>query len=287
MGREHGSSFRLGYVEAPRESETMDKFMNENRFGQVVEAIRGQTEPESLKLGKELRSCSWSLGSKCVAPPPGQTSESRTRYGPKPPIEKTTGFAHLGVELRKANIDHAFGQPKSAAHWSSMQAEEMSRHAGDKFGCAKPEGLGHLGKELRKSSLVLHEIPATFRNHVVPNSEQKSRYTDKGNCCTASFSDTLGKDFRSSHIDIAQGAEKHTRDWIQVQRMATQDHAEEKWGCRKPEGFYELIEELRKSNVPLSGAGQDFMVRRAVGPQRDQRARKGLAVSYSSPGLHH
>eukprot|EP00435_Cladocopium_sp_Y103_P062023 s321_g23.t1 len=33
-------------------------------------------------------------------------------------------------------------------------------------------------------------------------------------------------------------------------------HAKEKFSCRKPEGFYHLIAQLRKSSVPLGGLSQ-------------------------------
>ena len=61
----------------------------------------------------------------------------------------------------------------------------------------------------------------------------------------------VGKDLRASHIDIANGAEKSCGHWRAVQTSEMAQNAREKFSCRKPEGYYHLIAELRKSSVPL------------------------------------
>jgi len=209
--------------------------------------------------GTVLRQSHVRLGTKCLAAPPGQTSESRTNYVAKP-FAKSANFNHLGAELRKENIDHAYGHVKTCSHWTAVDREEMSRNALEKFACAQPTGFQHLAKELRKSNLPIKDLRALPR----ATSETRMQYVEKPYSKQESYAETLGKDLKASHIDIAQGHEHNTKNWVPVMHSALNANQEEKWACAKPAAFDQLGVELRKSNVPLAGAGEDFMMRKAV-----------------------
>jgi hypothetical protein len=257
MTREQRHHFHLGFSSYERQSEAKERFFSEARAGEVTRAVATKETPESLKLGTVLRQSHVRLGTKCLAAPPGQTSEQRTQYVEQP-RSKNVNFNHLGAELRKANIDNAYGHEKKCNHWTSVDREEMSRHAADKFACRIPSGFQHLQKELRKSNLPLQDPRPVPRSQ----SETRSKYVEKPYSAQQSYASTLGKDLRASHIDIAQGHEKHTRSWVPCTMASLDDHHEEKWACKQPEAFDQLGIELRKSSVPLSGAGEDFMMRK-------------------------
>lgn len=265
MTREGGSHFKLGYRKYLRESETMDRFMGEKRHAEVLEALSKRTEPESMKLGTTLRTSSVALGMRTLSGPINPKSEARDRYR-QFPIVRTIGFQHLGEELRKANIDHAYGQDKGCSHWKPAGQDEMSKHAAEKFACGVPQGFQHLAKELRRSNVPMCD-GSYGKNRTNPlwRSEAVSRFTEQPMILEKGYSDTLGKDLRESHISIGSSKERSARDWIPVTRSSMTDHAEEKWSCTKPQGFEELGVELRKSSVPLSGAGQDFMCKKPTG----------------------
>jgi len=276
MAREQKHSWCFGYQESNRVSETHELLMSEERRKEVVDSIyatKEAGEPESKKLGTVLRKSHIELGMKSLAPPKNANgnhsfgsihSEAQTNYKQRP-IVKTENFNHLGVELRKANIDMAFGVPKTAAHWTAVNRDEMSRHAAAKFACGIPEGLGHLAVELRKSSLPLCELPAKFKQLSHSKSEAQCQFVEKPYSAQASYAKTLGAELRKTHYCLAGGKEKHTRDWATVGKTAAADHGKEKWACEKQGGFEALGIELRKSNVPLSGSGQTFMMRRPTG----------------------
>merc|ERR1712225_6750 len=133
----------------------------------------------------------------------------------------------------------------------------MSRHAKDKFEAKQPTGFRHLIKELRKSNLPLTDPRPMPR----AQSEVQFQFVEKPYSAQASYAATLGKDLRASHIDIAQGHEKTTKNWVPVCHGALNDNQEAKWSCKQPDAFDQLGIELRKSSVPLSGAGEDFMLR--------------------------
>merc|ERR1712205_106739 len=97
---------------------------------------------------------------------------------------------HLGAELRKANIDHAFGQKKTCSHWTAVDREEMSRHAKDKFEAKQPTGFQHLIKELRKSNLPLTDPRPMPR----AQSEVQFQFVENPYSAQASYAATLGKD---------------------------------------------------------------------------------------------
>eukprot|EP00929_Paragymnodinium_shiwhaense_P053283 TRINITY_DN26667_c0_g1_i1.p1 TRINITY_DN26667_c0_g1~~TRINITY_DN26667_c0_g1_i1.p1 ORF type:complete len:287 (-),score=56.54 TRINITY_DN26667_c0_g1_i1:60-920(-) len=283
MSREQAHHWQFGYTFFDRETETHEKFMSERRRQVVLDAIKAQEEPESLALGKELRASRVQLGSKCVAGKPmqpGRESEMRERYAPRPYAAPSENFNHLGVELRKAHIDHAFGQPKTASHWQGVLQEEMSRMAHEKYTSGKPQGLGYLGEELRKSSLVLNEMPSTYKDTMkMQCSEQKDKFVPKPYSAQPSYASTLGKDLRASHFDTAQGP-KNCRDWVPQTRATMEDNSDAKWNCGQPEGFQELGVELRKSSVPLAGSGMTFMMQKATGPQRPPPPRRAKSMAH-------
>lgn len=267
MTREQGHHFQLGYGvgvgKGLGQSETAERFFGEARRQEVLASMSKKEAPESLKLGITLRQSHVRIGTKCLDARPGQTSEQRTQYvnfGEKG--KKSSNFNHLGAELRKENIDHAYGHVKTCSHWTSVDREEMSRHAKDKFACEMPSGFQHLIKELRKSNLPLTDPRPMPRTQ----SESQFQYTEKPYSAQASYAATLGKDLRASHIDIAQGHAKTTRNWVPVCHAALNDNSETKWACDPPDPAelqrrIQLGIELRKSSVPLSGAGEDFMMR--------------------------
>jgi hypothetical protein len=255
--REHVVHFQFGFSNFERQSETTERFFSQARNKEVMAAVAKKETPESLKLGTVLRQSHVRLGTKCLAAPPGQSSESRMQYTAKPQ-SKSANFNHLGAELRKANIDHSYGQSKTCSHWTAVDREEMSRNAVEKFACETPQGFQHLAKELRKSSLPIKDL----REQPKATTESRLAYVEKPYSAQQSYADTLGKDLRASHIDIAQGHEKSTRNWVPVCHSALNANQEEKWACEKPSAFDQLGVELRKSSVPLSGAGDDFMMRK-------------------------
>ncbi|CAK9036446.1 Hypothetical protein (Fragment) [Durusdinium trenchii] len=180
----------------------------------------------------------------------GQT-ETKEAYIKHPRYQREK-MVENGDDLRAPHIDLAFGASKSCKHWVAALTDEMSRNEYDKFHCKKPDGFEALGAELRKSHISFGE-----RSEVGAQSHQKMAFGAPPKVAQmASFADTVGKDLRASHIDIANGAEKSCGHWKAVQTSEMAQYAREKFSCRKPEGFYHLIAELRKSSVPLGGLAQ-------------------------------
>jgi len=273
MSREQGHHWQFGYTFFDRQTETHERFTSEQRRKECLESMLADFAERANRVDYDPKKRSWELGSKSVAgrpKEPGKESEMRERYQPRPPQAKTENFNYLGVELRKASIDHAYGQDKSAAHWQGVGQEEMSRMAQEKYTAGKPQGLGYLGKELRKSSLVLADLPSegTFERKIqTETSEAKEKFVPKPFTSNPSYAATLGKDLRKSHFDINHEP-KATTGWMPQAKAAMVDNLEAKWNCKQPEGFQELGVELRKSSVPLAGSGMTFMMQPTTGPIR-------------------
>lgn len=273
MSREQGHNWQFGYTFFDRQTETHDRFTSEKRRQECLEGMLADFRERAARVDYDPKKRSWELGSKCVAglpKGPGLESETRERYQPRPKAAKTENFNYLGVELKKAHIDHAYGQDKSCKHWQGVGQEEMSRMAQEKYTSGKPQGLGHLGAELRKSSLVLADLPSEgkfVRKNVMAKSEVKEKFVPKEFTSNPSYAATLGKDLRQSHFDINHEP-KNTLGWMPQTKSTMVDNLEAKWNCRQPEGFEALGVELRKSSVPLAGSGMTYMMQPSTGPSR-------------------
>mmetsp|Transcript_18907 Transcript_18907/g.44874 ORF Transcript_18907/g.44874 Transcript_18907/m.44874 type:complete len:238 (-) Transcript_18907:66-779(-) len=198
----------------------------------------------------DLRGVHWQLSYMATSPEQSQTKQAYIKH----PSYQRRAAVENGADLKSSHIDLAFGASKSCKHWSSALTEEMSRNQDEKFNCKKPEGFEFLGAELRKSSISFGE-----RSEENLLSHQKQQFTAPPKVKQmASFADTVGKDLRASHIDIANGADKSSSHWKAVQTSEMAQFAREKFECRKPEGYCHLIAELRKSSVPLGGLGEKF-----------------------------
>jgi len=113
---------------------------------------------------------------------------------------------------------------------------------------------------LRKSSIPIfpgQEIPGTRSVHRNLSFSQ-SEYTLKKVDPMASYSDTLGKDLRCSHIDVAFGKLKTGKHWQSEAISAMNTESSKKWACRQPEGFEKLGKELRKTNITLGTNKVDY-----------------------------
>merc|ERR1712150_103867 len=124
----------------------------------------------------------------------------------------------------------------------------MSSGAGKKLGCEKPMGLPNV-PELRKSNISLSSgPPMPFM------SEHCSKYVRHPAVMhEPNIADALGRDLRSSHIDLGNGRSRSERAWQGVQSADMARHAREKFSCEAPESLGNLMEALRKSSVPLGG----------------------------------
>jgi len=246
-------SWQLGFDgKVSYESEATDRLIGERRGQVVYDAARVREEPESLQLGKLLRKSHIKLSHRPDAKP-AQT-EAKMRYIPQA-RDASKSFAETnGAELRRSNIDLAVADPKSGKEWKSVLKGAMSSNEDAKFACAVPEGFAHMAKELRKSNVLLNAGKVDYRNErPAPHmSEQKREYHEKPIPNTVGYADTIGKDLRTSHIDLAPGdGDKHCKTWVSQQHAVLGSNNDEKWACEKPEGFYHLIAELRKTNIQL------------------------------------
>jgi hypothetical protein len=216
----------------------------------VRDHIRSQEEPESLHLGKMLKKSNVKLSLRHEQQP--AKSEARLRFAQRP-ADKTKGFEELGEELRKSNVALAVAGSKSGREWTSVLKDSMSQNADKKFACEIPHGFEELGVELRKSNVLLHAGRHDYRSTSLPvhRSETKNQFVEKPISHTASYAETLGKELRTSSIDVACGGSRSSADWRSAQHATFADNTTDKWAAKKPEGFYHLIKELRKTNVTL------------------------------------
>jgi hypothetical protein len=274
--------WELGNTPVKYESETTERFMSENRNKILRDACRNKTTPESLQLGKLLRQSHIQLSHR-----PDRESaktETKMRYVPQK-IEMAKSYAETnGAELRKSNIDLAVADPKSGKEWKSVLKSTMSASEDAKFACKKPQGFQELGEELRKSSVLLHAGRHDFRSPSLPQhiSESKRQFHTMPLSPTVGFSETLGKELRTSSIDVAYGAEKKADHWQSQCHEIMSNNSAEKWSCKQPEGFYHLIAELKKSNITL---GNDRVIYGSEGVKRPIRdGRKDYPAGFV-PGL--
>jgi len=212
--------------------------------GGAKEAVNKNVDPKEA-----LRGVSWSLGYR--GSEPGKT-EQQIQY------VKQNGGPNIGNEeelkarLRKPNIHLAYGQASGCETWMAVQTEEFSRAEDAKYECKPPADSAERIAELRCSK-VSFDLPG---GHGPRTSEQKSRFIDHQNADqVVNFAETLGKDLRASHIDIANGGVKSTDQWRGVGGEEMSRHAKDKFQCEKPSGFEALSKELRKSSVPLGTLG--------------------------------
>lgn len=241
--------WEFGHSKVQFESETTERFMSENRDRMVREAIRCKEEPESLQLGKVLRRSHIQLSHRPDQQPP--KSEARTRFE-KRQADPSKSFADTnGEELRRSNINLAVAPGKT--EWSSVLKSSIAQGSDKKFACEIPQGFEELGVELRKSNVLLHAGRHDFRSTSLPvhRSESKSQFGPKPASPTKSYAESLGKELRTSNIDVACGGSRTSADWRSQQHSTMLEQNDDKWACRKPEGFYHLIAELRKTNVTL------------------------------------
>mmetsp|Transcript_33110 Transcript_33110/g.83771 ORF Transcript_33110/g.83771 Transcript_33110/m.83771 type:complete len:227 (+) Transcript_33110:113-793(+) len=195
----------------------------------------------------DLRGVHWQLGYRDFDP---ARTEAKLRYLPTHGAQPTVLDPEQAKELRRSHVDLAVAEEKTGRAWKAVMTDEMSRNAGDKFGCRKPQGFEALSVELRKSSVSLSDLS------IAPGkSEQKLRYAMPPPFNQAkSYADTLGKDLRASHYDMSNGREKIARDWMSAQQAEMSRHVREKFDCEKPSGMDALSKELRKSSIPLGSA---------------------------------
>mmetsp|Transcript_92189 Transcript_92189/g.192763 ORF Transcript_92189/g.192763 Transcript_92189/m.192763 type:complete len:224 (+) Transcript_92189:137-808(+) len=194
----------------------------------------------------DLRGVHWQIG---YRPGEATQTESKHKYVNHRGSPAVLNEAKA-AELRRSHIDLAVGADKSSKQWETVMTGDMCRNASEKFGCKKPEGFQALGAELRKSSVSISD-----QTTPPPHSELKDRFGPPPKFEQAkSYADSLGKELRSSRIDIANGQEKIARNWESSMRAEMGRHAKEKFLYQQPAGFQHLIAELRKSSVPLPGA---------------------------------
>eukprot|EP00440_Ansanella_granifera_P072657 gb/GFBE01078844.1/.p1 GENE.gb/GFBE01078844.1/~~gb/GFBE01078844.1/.p1 ORF type:complete len:233 (+),score=54.70 gb/GFBE01078844.1/:1-699(+) len=199
---------------------------------------------------EDLRGVHWALS---YVPNQPSKTETKMAYIQHPSYRRQASVEN-GADLKASHIDLSVGESRSGKHWQSALTAEMSRNAADKFNCKQPGGFQQLGAELRKSSLSFGDRADGGSAH---ETEQKARYGAPPPVEQAtSFADTVGKDLRASHIDIANGRDTRASHWQSMQSSEMAEFAKEKFNCRKPAGFDHLIAELRKSSVPLGGLGR-------------------------------
>jgi len=275
--------WELGNTKVQYESESVEKFMSENRGNAVRAAIRGRQEPESLQLGKLLRKSHIQLSHSSEQE---TRTEAKMRFVPQK-IDMAESFADTnGAELRKSNIDLAFGVPKTGKEWLSVNRATANDNADAKFAAKKPKGFEMLGEELRKSNVLLHAGRHDFRSASVPipRSEARSQFIDKGPSPTVGFAETLGKELKTSNIDVAFGSlsKPNATQWQSQMHAIMANKNDDKWACKKPEGFYHLIAELKKTNITL---GSDRVVYGSEGAKRPIRDDREAEPAGYVPGL--
>lgn len=276
--------WEFGHSKVQYESETTERFMNEARDKMVRDAIRSKEEPESLQLGKVLRQSHIQLSLRADQQPP--KTETRISYQQRK-AEITKGFADTnGEELRRSNIDLGVAGNKSGRDWSSVLKSSMSQAADKKFACEKPQGFEELGVELRKSNVLLHAGRHDFRSSSLPiaRSETKIQYGLKPASPTQGYAETLGKQLRTSSIDVAGGGSRASADWQSQQHTTMLEQNDDKWACKKPEGFYHLIAELRKTNVTL-GTDRTNYEKKAAFTHRELKQSDRLRPAGHVPGV--
>lgn len=272
--------WNFGNTPVRYESETCSQFMSEDRNKRVRQAIREKEEPDKAAKAM-LRESHVNLSMHKT--PPSKT-EAQMRWT-KQPIEVAESFKDVRIaELRKCNIDLAVAEPKSGKEWTSVLKAVHGANEDVKFACKKPEGFEQLGAELRKSSVLLHAGRHDFRSSSLPvhRSEAKTQFEAKPILATANLSATLGKELRTSSFDYSYGVSKSAAHWQSQQHQVMADKNDKKWACEKPEGFYHLIAELRKTNVTL---GSDSVVYGTEGNKRPVRDDRNMQAAGDLPGL--
>lgn len=277
-----GTHWEFGNSKVRYESVTTESHMSEARDKICRDHCRAKTEPESLQLGKLLRQSHIQLSHR----PDREVakSEAKTRWTPQK-IEVVEGFAATnGAELKKSHIDLAVGDSKSAKEWVSDLKGKMSAAEEEKFACKVPQGFQHLGAELRKSSVLLHAGRHDFRSGGLPvhRSEANRAWSTKEISSVTSYSETLGKELRTSNIDLGPGNEKTYKGISGQTHSIMADQNDKKWACKQPEGFYHLIAELKKSNITL---GSDATAYGSEGVKRPVRDDRNAAPAGHVPGF--
>jgi len=262
-----------GFDKVNYQSVTSHTHMSDERDKIVRDALRAREEPESMQLGKVLRKSHIQLSHRADLQP--ANTESKSRFI-KRPAEMAQSFSDAnGAELRATHIDLAVAGSKSMKDEHSVLKNSMSQGSDQKWACAKPHGFEELGAELRKSNVLLHAGRHDFRTTALPvhQSETKLQYPEKPICAEVGFGATLGKQLRTSSIDVSYGVPKTCTDWQSAQHAMLGDNMKSKWACKKPEGFYHLIAELRKTNVTLGTDKIDYGTRqKVIKDGRDARA---------------
>lgn len=108
-----------------------------------------------------------------------------------------------------------------------------------------------LGKMLRQSHIQL-----SHQNDRLIKTEAMTRFVAQRGSPAKGFAH--GAELRSTHIDLAVGMPKSGKDWSSVAHTAMSSGEDQKWACKKQEGFESLGEELRKSNVLFHAGRHDF-----------------------------
>lgn len=255
------------------QSEAGAQFMSEERERLCQEHARQIKEPESMALGKELRTSHIQLSHR--ADPATSASESKSRYVPSR-AEPPEGRGSAG----RANIVFSV-RDQSCSDWQSVSSAAAATDVEQKFACTIPKAFVHLGQELRKSSIPFR-VGQQEERHM---STTKKEFGPKQACQAQSFSETVGKDLRRSHLAVAYGS-RSTKEWLSEAQAASDHHADKKWKCERPAGFEQLGKELRKTHITLgSDSTVDYSQGRATTPGGSPLVRTGSFVMTRPAGL--
>jgi len=200
-----------------------------------------QPQQGRLSPTEDIKGVHWAHGYRRL---PVSKSEQRSRYTPHE--NASPSQTEVPSHLRETHWDLAFGCEKSARDWQSVLTEQLASNVESKFGCEKPRGMEAIASELRKSNIAL-----SCGNLVAYQSEQHGRYIPPNSRPAECYSKTLGRDLRSSHVDLSNGAAKTGKNWQTIEKGEMARHSREKYHCEKPRGFDSR--EMRKSAVPLGG----------------------------------
>jgi len=269
----------MGNTPVRYESETCAQFMSEDRNKTVRKAIR-ETQAPDASAKALLRESHINLSMHKELP---TKSEAQTRWTKPPKTDQGESFKDIRLaELRKCNIDLGVAEPKSGKEWTSVLKAVHGANSGVKSDGKKPVPMDM--SALRKSSVLLHAGRHDFRSSSVPvpRTEAATQYEAKPILVAENLSATLGKALRTSSFDYSYGVSKSSAHWQSQQHHIMADKNDKKWACAKPEGFNNLIAELRKTSVIL---GSDKIPYGTEGNKRPVRDDRNMQAAGDLPGL--
>lgn len=125
-----------------------------------VEKYKAERPSGFEALAKELRKSSVPIPNGPHIPLDG-VSSLQSAFTPKWQPMAENLASTLGKDLRASHIDLGGGAPRPGQHWMSMQQDDMTRHAQQKFANRKQAGFDDLAVELRKSNVPLAGAPTS------------------------------------------------------------------------------------------------------------------------------